>query len=331
MSTGSSPVLPSYLARLIDDAAIFPPGNAPLPEAVAAHRQHRQAAYAGLVGPFVVDDPRLTDLVAVVAAATTEEHSAGTGPLEVALVVTGGAGAIDPAVRWASSNALRLAGLEIALRGTDTSELPHNARRILTAVDQLAAAGELDDDVTVTVEMPRLHGADPGHGWLTALDEIAAADHRLKFRTGGPDADAIPAAEELATCIGAALDRELRFKCTAGLHHALRHRVEEGFERPVAQHGFLNVLLATRLNLDGATAGEVVAVLEQTDRDTVLGLLEQHADGLVGARRWFTSVGSCSVREPLDDLAALGLVPRSLTGAPDPTDPTDPTDPKEPA
>ncbi len=29
-----------------------------------------------------------------------------------------------------------------------------------------------------------------------------------------------------------------------------------------------------------------------------------------GARRWFTSYGSCSVDEPLDDLVGLGLVAR---------------------
>ena len=29
---------------------------------------------------------------------------------------------------------------------------------------------------------------------------------------------------------------------------------------------------------------------------------------VAGARRWFTSFGSCSVTEPLDDLLALGLL-----------------------
>ena len=71
---------------------------------------------------------------------------------------------------------------------------------------------------------------------------------RLKFRTGGLTADAFPSAAELAACIDAALDRETPFKCTAGLHHAVRHTdPETGFEH----HGFLNVLLATRVALDG--------------------------------------------------------------------------------
>ena len=88
----------------------------------------------------------------------------------------------------------------------------------------------------------------PSHGWLAALDELAAREIHLKFRTGGASADLFPTSAQLAVCIEAALDRELPFKCTAGLHNAVRHRDEEtGFEH----HGFLNVLLATRTSLDG--------------------------------------------------------------------------------
>src|SRR5437764_5232024 len=39
---------------LVDDAAVFPPGNASVPDAVRAHRQHRSSWYADLVGPLLV-------------------------------------------------------------------------------------------------------------------------------------------------------------------------------------------------------------------------------------------------------------------------------------
>ena len=48
---------------LFDDAALFPPGDAPMASAVPAHRQ-LQARLGGLVGPFVVPAARLDDLVA---------------------------------------------------------------------------------------------------------------------------------------------------------------------------------------------------------------------------------------------------------------------------
>lgn len=300
--SSSVPPFPSWLARLVDDAAIFPPGNVPLPRAVAEHRAHAAAGYADLVGPFVVGDLRLPDLLEVVSTGSTTGDA-----VPVSVVVSGGAGALEGAVRWATrSGSLDLRSLEITLRDDASGAIEHNARRILTAVDQLVAAGELDDEVPVYVEPPRLYGSPPTPGWLGALDELAAADHRLKFRTGGADADAFPAAHELAACIDAAIEREVAFKCTAGLHHALRHRdAATGFEH----HGFLNVLLATRATLDSAGIDDVAALLETTDPDAVrAALAETGDDALARTRRWFTSFGSCSVLEPLEDLVALRLV-----------------------
>jgi hypothetical protein len=292
--------IPAAFCSLVDDAAIFPPGNAPLTEALSAHRGHRSAAYADLVGPFVVSDVALPDLIEAVRAGSSSD------PLAVAVVVTGGAGAIEPAVRWASrAEELELAAVELGLR--DEEDLPRNARRVTTVVDQLRAAGELDDDTPVYVEPPRLLGPQPAPSWLAALDEVAAMDLRLKLRTGGVTADAFPGSGELATCIDAALDRELPFKCTAGLHNALHHRDEEtGFDH----HGFLNVLAATRAALDGAAVPDVAEVLATTEAAAVREALDSAGpDGLVSARRWFTSFGSCSVLEPLEDLIDLGLLP----------------------
>ena len=95
----------------------------------------------------------------------------------------------------------------------------------------------------------------------------------------------------------------------------MRNTSGEGFE----QHGFLNVLVATRRAFDGASRDEVIDVLEQRDPTSLTGLVD--GAELAGARRWFTSFGSCSVTEPLDDLVALGLV--STGSITDPTGSTD--------
>jgi hypothetical protein len=54
--------VPTYLQAFVDDAAIFPPGNAPLERAVADHVDHRDEEYADLVGGFVVSDVKVADL-----------------------------------------------------------------------------------------------------------------------------------------------------------------------------------------------------------------------------------------------------------------------------
>ncbi|MGH3370167.1 MAG: hypothetical protein ACRDPR_09200 [Nocardioidaceae bacterium] len=298
--------MPAPYRQLVDDAAIFPPGNAPLSDAVPAHREHLASPHADLVGPFVVGDVRLPDLIEMLRA------DPSGGPLAVSVVVTGGAGAIEPAVRWAScAEELTLAAVELGLR--DEEDLPRNARRVTTVVDQLRVGGDLDDETPVYVEPARPTGPEPSSAWLTALDEVAAAGLRLKFRTGGADERAFPSSEELAASIDAALDRELAFKCTAGLHRAIRHRdAETGFEH----HGFLNVLAATRAALDGGAASAVTAILEDHDPADILDLLGASGpEALVSARRWFTSFGSCSVLDPLADLVALDLLPPSSHGS----------------
>jgi hypothetical protein len=289
--------VPEFLTAFVDDAAIFPPGNAPLEQAVADHVDHRDEPYAALVGGFVVSDVKVADLAACLPGVVS---TGSTDALAVNLVVTGGAGAIEPAVTWVSrSDGLSLRAIEFALR--DEEDLAHNAQRLIHVVDSL---GEQLDDVDVYAEPPVPDGS-PTHGWLAALDELAAREINLKFRTGGVTPDLFPSAARLAVCIGAALDRELPFKCTAGLHNAVRHTdPETGFEH----HGFLNILLATRTSLDGGLTEEVAQVLEQTDGAALAERTLADPDQAARTRRWFTSFGSCSVLEAHDDLVELGLV-----------------------
>jgi hypothetical protein len=296
--------VPEHLRALVDDAAVFPPGNAPLDEAVRANRTlWKRGPHAPLVGTFVIDDVRLADLDATVRTAAAEGVPDLDDPFLVSVVVSGGAGALEPAVRWSETGVLRLAGLEVAVRDSATGEATHNARRIVTAVDRLVSSGDLDEAVPVHVEMPRLYGSPPTPDWFGALDELGSAGLRLKLRTGGLDADAFPAPHELAGCIEAALDREMPFKCTAGLHRAVRHDdPATGF----AHHGFLNVLLATKAVLDGASVDDAARVLDDQDADPLAA--RATPDVLASARRWFTSFGSCSVVEPLEDLQRLGLL-----------------------
>jgi hypothetical protein len=288
--------MPDAYARLVDDAAVFPPGNLSLDDAVSAHRDHRASPYAGLVGPLVVPDTALPDLIGRLEA---------DEPLAVSVVVTGGAGAVEPAARWAGdAGQVELAALELGLR--DEEDLSRNARRVTKVIDQLFAAGHLRDETLVYVEVPSPSGPAPTTGWLDALDELAGLELGLKFRTGGDSRDRFPTPAQLAACIDAALDRELPFKCTAGLHHAVRHPdTETGIEH----HGFLNVLLATRAALDGVAVEEIAAVLGTANSATVLSQLAEAGDpGLTSSRRWFRSFGSCSVRDPLADLVGLGLL-----------------------
>ncbi|GAA1525978.1 hypothetical protein [Kribbella lupini] len=278
--------VPPLFRHLVDDASMFPPGNLPLPEAVPAHRAYAGTPYADLVGAFVTSDQDLMKVAAEVA-------KTGDGPLNVSVVVTGGAGGIEPAIRYGDrSKDLTVTAIEVRLR--DEDDLSRNALRVVRACDDCL------DEETAFVEIG-LDGA-----WERALDVVADAGYNAKLRTGGLDATLFPGSDQVAAFITACLDREVAFKCTAGLHNAVRHTAADtGFEH----HGFLNVLLATRASLDGAGLDDLTALLDERDGKTLAAkatdINDQQAES---TRRWFTSYGSCSITEPYDDLKMLDLL-----------------------
>ncbi|MDX2971254.1 hypothetical protein [Kribbella solani] len=279
--------VPALFRHLVDDASMFPPGDLPLAEAVTAHRAHLRSAYAELVGPLVCTDQ---DLMKVAEHARAES---GAGALRVSVVISGGAGGIEPAVRWGDrSKDVEVTAVEVRLR--DEDDLSRNALRVVRVCDDC-----LDEEMAY-VELG-LDGA-----WERALDVVADAGYAAKLRTGGLDAALFPSSDQVASFITACLDREVAFKCTAGLHNAVRHTAAgTGFEH----HGFLNVLLATRASLDGGAHDELVELLDSRDGAKLAARARALSnDQATGTRRWFMSFGSCSIEEPRHDLVTLQLM-----------------------
>jgi hypothetical protein len=267
--------------RLFDDAALFPPGNAPMGDAVPAHRSLR-ARFGDLMGPFVTPASRLEQLLPYVVEESTLDLSliAPAEDLASALV------AID-------RPGLRLAAVEIPAVPTAP-----DARDVVKILDDV-----LPPDVPAFVEL----------SWdaLHVVDVLAGTRYRAKLRTGGPRADLFPSPPALADAMAACAARDIPWKCTAGLHHAIRHTdPATGFEH----HGFLNVLLAAAALSDGASVliaeGHLEAGYAQGIAAGIRALSPSQA---ALARRLFTSFGTCSVLEPIDDLITLGLLPPPST------------------
>ncbi|MFB7667704.1 hypothetical protein ACFC1R_27885 [Kitasatospora sp. NPDC056138] len=267
--------IPSLFRGLFDDAAVFPPGDLPLPEAVPAHRVHRAAWYAEAVGPFLCGAARLDEL-------TTLDL---TG-VQVVLVLPGGVGQLEPALAASRASGVDLVSVEIAA----TTPVPE----VVAALDR-----RLPDGVTAAVEILR-DGSDPAR----SLDALVKTPYRAKFRTGGLTPQTFPSEAELAAFVSGCAERQLAYKCTAGLHNAVRHTdAATGFE----YHGFLNVLLAA-----GAPerAGELLA--ERSGKLLAEAAKELTDSQIDGIRSSFTAFGTCSIVDPLADLAALGLLEHPL-------------------
>jgi hypothetical protein len=146
----------------------------------------------------------------------------------------------------------------------------------------------------------------PRAGFDDALDLVAGSGwSAAKYRTGGVTADAFPNELEVAAFLVACSSRQVPFKLTAGLNHAVRHTTDDGFEA----HGVLNVLVATRVATTGAEAADVAMVLAQRDPGPLVELVQAWDDETATeVRRAFRSFGCCGVTDPLDDLRELGLL-----------------------
>ncbi|WP_129288982.1 hypothetical protein [Streptomyces sp. N1] len=285
---GAGPVPAELFAAFCDDAAVFPPGELPLDRAVPAHLRHVTAAHAPLVGPLVVPQARLPELAELTAGL-------GRGSLDLAVTVPSPEAAGQALASAAALPAARPRCLEVAVpEDVATAEI---VPRLSTA---LKGAGDRTG-VTVYVEVPR----DRRRAGLIAA--LADSPFLAKFRTGGVRAELYPDERELARAVLLAVRAQVPFKATAGLHHAVRNTdPRTGFE----QHGHLNLLAATGAALNGAGEEEVVAVLAERDATTVAGLVRALSPEV---RTAFRSFGTCSLAEPVGELAALGLLDPDLT------------------
>jgi hypothetical protein len=266
--------VPQVFVGLLDDAAVFPPGNASLDDAVAAHREHRAAWHSPMVGPLLLPPED-------VAGVPADLDIGVVGPRdEVAGVIGTGrtVGQIE---------------VPVAKRG----ENPLPGLRELLALT--GSAG-----IQTYAEIPLTWGLTAA---LDAVAEARAAGLPVvpKFRTGGLAAELFPTPVELAAVICACRDRGLPFKLTAGLHRALRRTdPETGF----AHHGFLNVLVASAAAAEGAELADVAKLLASGEPTPLVTAVHARLDL---ERPLWIGFGSCSIDEPLADLRLLGLLPKT--------------------
>lgn len=296
------PAQVQLFARLVDDAAMFPPGNAPVVRAVAEHLGYRRDWFAPMIGPLVVPDARLADLGAALrqaqGAALRQAQDAAPGQaqdaLEISVVNRSGAGGLLALGRRPVAG-LQIVAVESALR--DLDDLAGNARRLA------AAAAELPEGVAVFVEVPYVPG------WERAVELIEVAGLSAKIRTGGTAPGDHPSREQLAEQLSVLVEADLSFKATAGLHHAWPVTARNARDEELPQHGFLTVMIALAALIDGADRATAADRLGWTDRNRIAGEVAGWDEATGNrVRRRFRSFGCCGVRDPVGDLVALGLV-----------------------
>ena len=280
----AEPAERAVFESLIDDAAVFPPASTPLAEAVRLHREHRTSGYAAFVGPLLVPASSVAEVASL----------AGQGdPLQVSVIGRPGTPLADVA---RAVDTLRTSG-SVEVVGAELGWTP-----------QWRDAGL--DRLPLTLEVPR--GATQAKAIAdVAADASDSVRVQAKFRTGATPTWAWPDEAELATFIRTAIDHDLGFKLTGGLHHAVRTTVVDD-PLQAEHHGLLNVVTPVRWALNGEDVDELVPLLAERDPSVVVGHVTRMsvADASI-VRAFFTAYGCCRVTGPGGELTALNLIEES--------------------
>ncbi|WP_205753994.1 hypothetical protein [Arthrobacter nitrophenolicus] len=273
--------LPEAFVHFFDDAAVFPPGRAPLEVALRDYIARRQTALAAAVGPLVLP---LKDLPEARQLAADFDFTGG--PIEASIVTP--AGHLKDAFVAAASARPLINVVSIELK---TNPLDQNW------AGELLAAASTTEQCQLYVELTA-EQIESG-----ALQLIARTGVRLKYRTGGIEQVLFPTPAQVASVLAAAAEQEVPFKLTAGLHRAMRYTdPETGF----THHGFINISVATALARSGASEATLQSVLQQTNPAV---LAELFASVSPNWRESFNSFGTCSITEPLQTLEEMGILP----------------------
>ncbi len=283
----------ALLTELIDYAGLFPPAALPMPDVARNYEHYRRSTDGWALGRLVVPVARLDELS---AALTT---SSETAPRVSALVGEDAQRDAEAIRRVNDAGRLRVDAVEV--RTPDVAAIERSVAALgaaLTVYGEIPVAGDPRDLVTA----------------------LAHAGARAKLRAGGVTADAFPSPAEVARFLVRCAELDVPFKATAGLHHPLRGRYRltyaDGAPSGV-MFGFLNVFVAAVFARKGLDVNRIAALLDEQD-PLALALADASVawrgervlyDDVVSARvSSAIAFGSCSFREPIDDLHHLGLL-----------------------
>jgi hypothetical protein len=289
--------LRALLTNIVDYAGLYPPAALGMTTAVLNYASYAESLDAWMLGRFIVPAARLGELEGEFARIDT------TMPLPMRLsVVLGADVAADiDAVRAFKTMYERTFSVDAVEAKLATS----------TAIDQATALTE--GEFELFAEVP----ADPDPRPLVAA--MSRAGTSAKIRTGGVTADAFPSAEDVVRFMRRCIDAGVRFKATAGLHHPLRAEYPLTYEASSpsgVMYGHLNVFLAAAAIAHGLSDDDARQILEERDPSSIVATDEAlvwrghafSAEHLVRTRvRVAVSFGSCSFREPVDELRSLSL------------------------
>jgi hypothetical protein len=275
-----------FFEGLVDYAGLFPPAECSLAEALKRYATYQNSAKAFILGRFIIPLAKVDELVPY--------RSLFKKKLSLAVVTKN----LDRLERidtfnkehaeWASIDVLEVAYLK--------------GKAEISVLEKL--------NIQVYCEFPKKEREE-------GIEVIVAsnADLSVKMRCGGVVAELFPSVDEVVSLILSCRNKGLKMKFTAGLHHPIRH-----YDDSIGckMHGFVNIfsggMIAHVHDLESEQLSAIISDEEPTnftfDGAGFSWKGKQVTWVQVEALRKssFSSYGSCSFEEPIDDLKTLGYL-----------------------
>lgn len=297
MSSTPPAALRSLLAGAIDYAGLFPPASLDMKHAAANYADYRRSPDAWALGRFVVPAARLEELAPVLPSLPSSDSS---GAWSISALVVGSEQELGTIRRFNDDMACR--AVVDCVEGKVTAADGVERLRVFAATG-LETFIEVASNATLR----------------DCMEAAAAIGAQVKIRTGGTTPNAFPSGADALRFMRVCRLAGVSFKATAGLHHPLRAEYRLTYEPSSPRgemFGFLNILLAAVLVWLREDDEEVRAMLDERsaaaiqfdDSGVQWRLRALTTDVIEAARaRFIRSFGSCSFREPLDELAEAGM------------------------
>jgi hypothetical protein len=287
----------TLLAEIVDYAGLFPPAALNMQEAVRNYAIYVRDKNSWALGRFIVPVARL-------------------GEFEIEAQRF-----FDDSRLWKLS-VLAGPNLESDASAINSWNMQYGGSMLIDTIETKAVTVEeiyrsaafIPRDCSLFVEIPV--SSDP----TELIKAIGATHANAKVRTGGVTANAFPASAELAQFIHICIAENVPFKATAGLHHPIRSLYSLTYDhdsQKAKMYGYLNVFLAAAFSKNGMSLEESVMLLEEESSDAFqfddegvswrshrldVNALKKMRENVA------MSFGSCSFREPIEDLKAMALL-----------------------
>jgi hypothetical protein len=290
----------ALLAGLVDYAGLFPPASEDMRRALENYASYFQGADRKALGRFIVPISRVKELEE--AGRDLIPRASGSEPWRLSVLV---------------AEDVRATGEEMLKFNCRHSPAAKDGHAVIDVVELKASSADeighqrrdLPPVFTAYFEIPITLDVSP------LVKSIAKVGARAKVRTGGTTPEAFPPGGEIIDFIAACRREAVPFKATAGLHHPMRGEYRFTYEQGSQtgmMYGFLNVFMAATLLYAGESEDTALAALEE--RDTSAFIFADDAiqwrgkrigtEQIMASRSEFAiSFGSCSFREPVDELA----------------------------